>query len=246
MNHNTIKLQAFLAHAGIASRRASEKLITEKRVWVNDKVAHLGQRINPQLDKVTFNDLKISKIITITQPEKFRYFIVNKPVGVVSTANDELNRKTVLSLLPPNIKERLYPVGRLDKDSQGLMLLTNDGQLAQKLTHPKYKIPKTYLVTVKGTPTFKALNHLRHGVKLKDGFTKKTTVSIISKEENETVLQITIHEGRNRQVRRMFQRIGYDTVKLERISFGPLNISLLSNKTYLELDKVIVDQLKNI
>ncbi|MBP7740717.1 rRNA pseudouridine synthase, partial [Candidatus Woesebacteria bacterium] len=195
MNDQTIKLQSFMSHAGIASRRASEKLIEDKKVLVNNQTAHIGQRIDPTRDTVVVSGKAIEK------PEKFRYFLVNKPVGYVSTTSDELKRRTVLKLLPQNIKERLYPVGRLDIESEGLLLLTNDGTLAQKLTHPSHKVRKTYHVIVRGTPTFKALNHLRNGVKLKDGFTKKAEVEVLLKDDGQTTLEITIKEGRNRQIR---------------------------------------------
>ncbi|PIQ81209.1 MAG: pseudouridine synthase, partial [Candidatus Pacebacteria bacterium CG11_big_fil_rev_8_21_14_0_20_34_55] len=185
MNDKSIKLQAFMSRAGIASRRASEKLIEDKKVFVNDRPAHIGQRIDASKDVVVVNGR------TIASQEKFRYFLLNKPVGYVSTTSDELKRKTVLNLIPKEIKERLYPVGRLDVESEGLLLLTNDGELAQKLTHPSYKVKKTYHVVVKGTPTFKALNHLRNGVKLKDGFTKRAQVDVILKDEGETTLEIT-------------------------------------------------------
>jgi 23S rRNA pseudouridine2605 synthase len=240
MNNNTIKLQAFMAHAGVASRRASEKLIEDKRVFVNEKPAHIGQRINPNQDTVKVNGK------TLDKPEKFRYFLVNKPVGYVSTTSDEMGRKNVLDLLPNDINERLYPVGRLDIESEGLLLLTNDGALAQKLTHPKYKIKKTYHVTVKGTPTFKAINHLRNGVKLKDGFTKKAGVLVILKEDGETTLEITIFEGRNRQIRRMLERVGYDTIRLVRVVMGSLDLDMTEGQTVMELNDEQIEDLQNI
>lgn len=240
MNDNTIKLQAFMAHSGVASRRASEKLIEEKKVVVNGEAAHIGQRIDPSKDKVEVEGKLLS------EPEEFRYFLVYKPVGYVSTTSDEMGRKNVLELLPKNIEERLYPVGRLDIESEGLLLLTNDGALAQKLTHPKFKVEKTYQVVVKGTPTFKAINHLRNGVKLKDGFTKKARVEVLLKEEGQTTLEITISEGRNRQVRRMFERVGYDVIQLIRVAMGPLDLEMLDDKKIIELDETPITQLKNI
>ena len=229
-----------MAHAGVASRRASEKLIEEKKVLVNDKFAHIGQRINPKKDTV-----KIGEEI-IGAPEKFRYFLVNKPVGYVSTTSDEMGRKNVLDLLPKDVKERLYPVGRLDIESEGLLLLTNDGALAQKLTHPRYKIKKTYQVVVNGTPTYKAVNHLRNGVKLKDGFTKRADVEVLVKEERETTLEITISEGRNRQVRRMFERVGYDITQLVRVSMGSLDLDMMEGKTVLELNEEQIEKLRQL
>ncbi len=240
MNDISLKLQVFMSHAGIASRRASERLIEEGKVLVNNRPAHIGQRINPDKDIVVVNGK------TINEPEKFRYFLINKPVGYVSTTSDELNRKTVLKLIPPEVNERLYPVGRLDIESEGLLLLTNDGTLAQKLTHPSHKVKKTYHVVVKGTPTFKAINHLRNGVKLKDGFTKKAGVIVLLKEDGETTLEITIFEGRNRQIRRMLERVGYDTVQLTRVIMGPLDLDMLEGKTVIELNQKQIDELKRI
>ncbi|OIO44787.1 MAG: pseudouridine synthase [Candidatus Pacebacteria bacterium CG_4_10_14_3_um_filter_34_15] len=240
MNDKSIKLQAFMSRAGIASRRASEKLIEDKKVFVNDRPAHIGQRIDASKDVVVVNGR------TIASQEKFRYFLLNKPVGYVSTTSDELKRKTVLNLIPKEIKERLYPVGRLDVESEGLLLLTNDGELAQKLTHPSYKVKKTYHVVVKGTPTFKALNHLRNGVKLKDGFTKRAQVDVILKDEGETTLEITISEGRNRQIRRMLERVGYDTIRLVRIAMGPLDLEMIEDGNFAELNDTQIVELKNI
>lgn len=240
MNDKSIKLQAFMSRAGIASRRASEKLIEDKRVFVNDKPAHIGQRVDASKDVVVVNGR------TIKNQEAFRYFLLNKPVGYVSTTSDELNRKTVLNLIPQDIKERLYPVGRLDVESEGLLLLTNDGELAQKLTHPSHKVKKTYHVVVKGTPTFKALNHLRNGVKLKDGFTKRAQVDVILKDEGETTLEITISEGRNRQIRRMLERVGYDTIRLVRVSMGPLDLEMIEDGNFVELTETQIAELKNI
>jgi len=229
-----------MSRAGIASRRASEKLIEDKKVFVNDRPAHIGQRIDASKDVVVVNGR------TIASQEKFRYFLLNKPVGYVSTTSDELKRKTVLNLIPKEIKERLYPVGRLDVESEGLLLLTNDGELAQKLTHPSYKVKKTYHVVVKGTPTFKALNHLRNGVKLKDGFTKRAQVDVILKDEGETTLEITISEGRNRQIRRMLERVGYDTIRLVRIAMGPLDLEMIGDGNFAELTDTQIVELKNI
>ncbi len=232
----SIKLQAFLAHAGVASRRKSEELIAAGKVTVNGIVAQIGARINPQKDHIALEGKVLSG------SEKKRYFLVNKPVGYVSTTADEHNRKTVINLLPA-IEEHLYPVGRLDLESEGLMLLTNDGELAQKLTHPKFEIPKTYEVLVSGTPTKAALDHLRSGVKLADGFTKPADVTRLGTSGNDTWLEITITEGRNRQVRRMTERIGYETLKLVRTQMGPFDIGQLDEKPYLELSSEEVREL---
>ena len=235
-NKKTIKLQLFLARAGIASRRKSEVLIDSGIVTVNGRKATIGQRVDPNLDTVFIDGKEIPK------PQPHRYFLVNKPVGYISTTSDEKGRRTVLQLVP-DVSERLYPVGRLDQESEGLLLLTNDGELAQKLTHPRYEIPKTYEVLVAGTPTWKALEHLRRGVKLKDGFTKPADVEILTKEDHGTWLEITIEEGRNRQIRRMTERVGYDTKQLIRTKMGPFNLSDLGEKPCIEISKEKIREL---
>ena len=217
-----------MAQAGIASRRKSEVLIESGAVTVNGKTASIGQRVHPDTDIIAVEGTVLS------QPQQHRYFLINKPVGYISTTADEKGRKTVLDVLPKQT-ERVYPVGRLDQESEGLMLLTNNGALAHRLTHPKFEIPKTYEVLVAGNPSWKALEHLRNGVKLKDGYTNPAEVSVISKEENTTWLEITITEGRNRQVRRMTERVGYETTELIRTKMGPFDIGDLEGKPYKEL-----------
>lgn len=231
MNNNTVKLQAYMSQLGIASRRKSEELIQNGLVKVNDEIAHIGQRINPEKDKIEYNGN------VYNQKETKRYFLVDKPVGYVSTTSDELGRKNVLELLPKDLNEHLYPVGRLDIDSEGLLLLTNDGLLAQKLTHPKYEIEKTYHVFTKRNPSFNAVMHLRKGVKLKDGYTQPAKVERLSKDESGAWTEITIKEGRNRQIRRMMERVGYPVEKLVRMSMGPLHIDMLEGEQVIELSK---------
>lgn len=238
MNDNTVKLQAFLSQAGVASRRASEKLISEGKVLVNGTVAHIGQRIDPNNDTVICNGT------TITSNEKKRYFLVDKPIGYVSTTNDEMGRKNVTQLLPNDVKERLYPVGRLDIDSEGLLLLTNDGELSHLLTHPKYEVEKTYHVFTKRNPSFNAIMHLRKGVKLKEGYTNPATVERLSNDDNGAWTEITINEGRNHQVRRMMERVGYPVEKLVRISMGPFHIDMLEGEKVIELTENQVNELK--
>jgi pseudouridine synthase len=230
---NSIKLQAFIAQHGLASRRKAEALIDQGVVTVNGVVAHIGQRINPYQDKVNVG----GKTLPTDQKTDLVYFLVNKPVGYVSTTHDEHGRRTVLDLLPKGIttKYRLFPVGRLDIESQGLILLTNDGELTQQLTHPSFRHKKTYHVQVAGIPSDKALEHLQRGVKLKEGYTKPDHLEILEHDHQSTWLEITIHEGRNHQVRRMMERIGYPVIKLVRIRMGPLNLEMVENGRYIEL-----------
>lgn len=235
-NQKTIKLQLFLARAGVASRRKSETLIESGIVLVNGKKATIGLRIDPTKDVVKVKDTLIAA------PQMHRYFLINKPVGYISTTSDESHRKTVLDIIP-KLTERVYPVGRLDQESEGLMLLTNNGELAYKLTHPKFEIPKTYEVLIEGRPTGKALNHLRRGVKLKDGFTKPAEVSVLSHDGPNTLLEITIKEGRNRQIRRMTERVGYETIELIRTKLGPFDLGDLDEERYIELPEEAITQL---
>lgn len=234
---SSIKLQVALAHQGIASRRKAEELIAAGHVAVNGVTAHIGQRITPGKDNIEVRGQSLS-----TQEARARYFLVNKPKGLISTTSDELNRETVLTLIP-NISERLYPVGRLDKDSEGLLLLTNDGDLAYMLTHPKHEIKKTYRVRVDLEPTILALDHLRRGVKLDLGYTKPADVEITSSDAQGTWLEIVIHEGKQHQVRRMMRRVGYEVERLIRVSMGPLNLKMLHGKRYRELSTQEIEHL---
>lgn len=233
-----IKLQAALAHAGIASRRQAEVLIERGLVKVNGRRAVIGQRVIPGKDRIEYKGRKI------TTAEPLAYVLLNKPLDVVSTTKDELGRRTVLSLLPPSLRKvRLYPVGRLDHDSQGLMLLTNDGELAHRLTHPSFEVPKMYYVKLDRPPTDKAVEHLRRGVKLTDGFTQPAEVELLP-ERGTAWLSIVIHEGRNRQVRRMMERVGYQVVELTRVTFGILSLKQLGHQQYQQLTPNMVKELR--
>lgn len=228
MEDSSIKLHHYLASAGVASRRKSEELIRLKQVTVNGRIAHIGQRVIPGEDAVKY---KGKSIVFATN---FSYILVNKPEGVVTTISDELGRPTILSLVP-DLHTRLYPVGRLDVDSKGLVLLTNDGELANVMTHPKFGIEKTYLVTTAGIPSIPAIRHLERGVRLKEGYTNPATVQLLKKSETSAKLSITIDQGWNRQVRRMFERVGYEIVALERVQFGPFTLKQLDGAVWKEI-----------
>lgn len=224
----TQKIHAYLAEQGVASRRKAEVLVGEGLVKVNGQTAHIGQRISPGKDEVTIDGRPVGRVV------HKRYFLVYKPVGYISTTHDELQRRNVLNLIP-EVEERLYPVGRLDKDSEGLMLLTNDGNLAYTLTHPKYELQKTYEVTVQGKPSQAALRHLQRGVQLKEGFVTPDEVMVIESTDTNTILHITIHQGLNKQVRRMFERVGYDVIKLVRIRLNTWTLDDLNGRPFVEI-----------
>ncbi|CAG7641586.1 pseudouridine synthase [Paenibacillus allorhizosphaerae] len=214
------RLQKVLAEAGIASRRKCEELITAGRVEVNDRVVTvLGVKVDPAQDLIKVDGRPIRR-------ESKVYVLFNKPKGVITSAQDPEGRKTVTDFFKI-LKERIYPIGRLDYDTEGLLLLTNDGEFAHLLTHPKHHVPRTYLATVKGVPHGTALDKLKSGIKLEDGMTAPAEVDYhdIDPQKNETVVKITIFEGRNRQVRRMFDAIHHPVIKLKRVQFGPLQLS---------------------
>lgn len=225
------RLQKIISQAGIASRRAAEKLIVEGRVKVDGKViTELGTKIEGSAHEIAVDGTVISR------EEKRVYYILNKPKGYLSTAKDERGRKTVLDLLP-GIKERVYPVGRLDNNTEGLLLLTNDGALMNSLLHPKYEIYKTYVAHVSGQPVEEALDKLRAGIMLEDGPTAPAKVYVTGMDpmRDLTEIEVTIHEGRNRQVRRMFEAIKHDVKALKRVEFAGLTLSGLRRGQYREL-----------
>jgi 23S rRNA pseudouridine2605 synthase len=209
------RLQKVLAKAGVGSRRACEEMIAGGRVLVNGEPALLGRRIHPSTDVVTVDGVRVAV------GEDLVYYLLNKPAGVVSTADDPQGRPTVTSLVPSEV--RLYPVGRLDTDSEGLILLTNDGDLAYRLSHPRFGVEKEYVVQVDGIPKAGAIRRLREGVALEDGITAPAKVSAVGPG----TLRITIHEGRKRQVRRMGEAVGHPVRRLVRTRIGPLRIGAL-------------------
>lgn len=204
------RLQKVLARAGFGSRRACEVLIEAGRVKVNGERATLGRRVDVETDRVEVDDVPVG-----VRPGLV-YYLLNKPNGVVTTADDPQGRPTVVELVPD--EPRVFPVGRLDVDTEGLLLLTNDGELTHRLTHPSFGVEKEYLVHVEGDPSARAIRRLREGVELDDGITAPARAS----RSGPGVLKITIHEGRNRQVRRMCDAIGHPVRRLVRVRIGPL------------------------
>lgn len=215
---DSIKLQKYFSDCGILSRRAAEEEIKQGKVTVNGEVAFLGMRISPDVDVVIYKGARV-----LAQSEEKLYILLNKPRGIVTTLSDEKGRPTVLSLIS-GLGVRVYPVGRLDIDSDGLLLLTNDGALTNKLTHPRHKIPKIYNVTVKGEVTEGALTLLSSPLVI-DGYKiQPVKVEIIKKEPSQTILKMTLYEGRNRQIRKMCALADLKITRLTRVALG--NIAL--------------------
>jgi 23S rRNA pseudouridine2605 synthase len=218
-----MRLQKLIAGTGIASRRKAETLITAGRVTVNGKVVtELGTKVDPERDHVKLDGKHLSSV----QP--FVYLMLNKPKNVMSTLDDPGGRTTVKDYLR-GVSVRVFPVGRLDFDSEGLMLLTNNGDLAQALLHPRYHVPKTYLIKVKGVLTDEEIRQLEQGVRLEDGMTSPAQVKKIKKAEANSWLEITIREGRKHQVKRMLESVGHPVIKLMRVRMGPLSLGNLES-----------------
>ena len=234
-----MRLQKFLAKAGIASRRTSEKLILNGKVKVNGNViTQLGTKVDPEQDIVTVNS-KVAKI-----ENRKVYIALYKPKGYITTLADPQGRKKVSDLIK-NVKERVYPVGRLDYDTEGLLLLTNDGDFAYTLTHPKHKIKKVYLAKVQGIPSENDLEKLKTGILLSDGITAPAEAFILKTCDHNAIVKITIYEGRNRQVRRMMEAINHPVLHLKRIKIGNLDISNLKVGQYRFLSKREVENFLN-
>jgi pseudouridine synthase len=235
-----VRLQKFLAMAGIASRRACETLILDGRVQVNGKIVkELGIKVDPDVDEVRV-DGEICRI-----KMKPVYIIMNKPKGVLTTVKDPFGRPTIIDLLA-GVKERVFPVGRLDKDTEGLLIITNDGELSYKLTHPKHQIDKTYIAKVMGVPDEKDIRRLRKGIFLEDGKTAPAKVRILKKGKNFAVLEIIIHEGRKRQVRRMCEAIGHPVLSLRRTRIGNLTLRGLAPGGWRYMTEEEVNYLKSL
>jgi 23S rRNA pseudouridine2605 synthase len=226
MTNMQVRLQKAIAESGLASRRKAEALIAAGRVTVNGKViTELGTKVDPARDHVKVD----GKHLGAAQP--FVYLILNKPKNVMSTLDDPGGRTTVKDYLR-GVSVRVFPVGRLDFDSEGLMLLTNHGELAQALLHPRYHVPKTYLIKVKGVLTDEEIRKLEQGVKLEDGMTSPGHVKKVRKAEQNSWLELTIREGRKHQVKRMLEAVGHPVIKLVRVRMGPLSLDNLEPGEY--------------
>lgn len=231
------RLQKFIATCGVASRRKAEEMILNGQVKVNGIIVNtLGVKVNPDIDIVTVKNKVIKKV------EKKIYIKLYKPIGYITTVKDQFGRKTVLDLI--NIKEKIYPIGRLDYDTSGLLLLTNDGDLANKLMHPKYQIYKTYVADIDGIISKDSINKLRAGVRIEDYKTSPAIVKILKYEGSSTQVEISIYEGKNRQVRKMFDSLGHRVKYLKRISFGKINLGNLNPGQWCYLNNKEINFLK--
>lgn len=231
-----IRLNKHLAFLGIGSRRGVNEFIKQGRVKVNNSIAQLNHRIDPARDVIFVDEQRIESQV------KLIYIILNKPKGVISTTQDELGRVTVTDLV--NIKERLYPVGRLEENTTGLVILTNDGDLTLKLTHPRFSIDKTYHLTIQGEVSENQIEKLEQGVKLKEGISRVEKVKILKFNQNRTLLEIVIHQGWNHQIKRMCAVLGLNLISLKRIAIGDLSLADLKEGEYRNLTKEEIGQLK--
>lgn len=231
-----------MAECGIASRRNSEQLVLDRRVKINNKIiVNLATEVDPEKDFVTVDEKKVESI------KKHIYLMLNKPKGYVCTTSDEHDRKTVMELLKGRFPDkRIFPIGRLDYDTEGLLLLTTDGDLSNRITHPRNEITKTYVARVEGEVAEFELNKIREGVDLDGEKTKKCRARILEVENRESRIEIVISEGRNRQVRRMFESINRHVVFLKRVAIGELRLGGLFRGNYRELKPDEVEYLKNM
>ena len=231
------RLQKIISQAGLASRRAAETMILEGRVEVNGAVVReLGGKFDPAQVEIKVD----GKVIRTA--EAHVYYLLNKPKGYVSTASDERGRRTVLDLLP-EVKERIYPIGRLDMNTEGLLLLTNDGELMNGLLHPRYEVQKTYVARIAGSLSEDEIKALQEGVQLEDGVTAPARVRVLDERPGRARVEITIHEGRNRQVRRMFKAVGHEVLALKRTVFAGLTLEGVKRGKYRPLTEAEIGML---
>jgi 23S rRNA pseudouridine2605 synthase len=230
-----VRLAKYLAHSGVASRRASEQLVFAGRVTVGDEIVR-----DPARDVDGSVPVAVDGEVVWVSDGQLAVYAIHKPRGVVSTAHDPQGRPTIVELVPTS--RRLYPVGRLDVDTTGLILLTDDGALAHRLTHPSFEVPRTYRAKVRHPPVREgALRALREGIKLEDGTTAPARAKRLATDR----VELTIHEGRKRQVRRMLEAVGHPVVALERVRFGPLRLGTLQEGRYRRLTAAEVEHLRN-
>ncbi|MBI4536159.1 MAG: rRNA pseudouridine synthase [Ignavibacteriae bacterium] len=233
-----IRINRYLSMCGAASRRKADQLIQEGKVEVNGKVmTDLGTKIDPRRDKVFLAGKQVARV------HEYVYLVMNKPRDAITTLSDERGRTTVMSLM--HSKQRVYPIGRLDRNTTGILLFTNDGDFANRLMHPTHEIPKSYRVTTDNPVSREHLDRLRRGIRLEDGMTSPAYVEVLPGGKGREV-GITIHEGRNRQVRRMFEELGYDVKKLDRVAYGPVSKEGLARGATRSLTRTEIRTLKEL
>lgn len=235
-----MRINKYIALCGVASRRAAEKLILDQRIKVNNKVVKdLATDINESNDTVTLDDKKIEPV------KKYIYVMLNKPKGCVATVKDDRGRKTIMDYIG-NLKDnRVFPIGRLDYNTEGLLLITNDGELSNKLTHPSNDIPKTYIARIEGSPIAENdLATLRKGIVLDGMKLHKSKIKLLEEKNNICRYEVTIYEGRNRQIHRMFEAIGKEVIFLKRVAIGDLRLGGLARGTHRYLKEAEIDYLK--
>ena len=228
-----IRIQKIIADSGFCSRRKAEELIRENRVKVNGHPALLGQKLDPQKDVILVDGERLHP----QEKKQQLYLMMNKPRGYLTAMSDDRGRRCVTELLPPDLPVRVYPVGRLDLTSEGLLLFTSDGDFANDLMHPSRQVAKTYRVTVRPDITDEQAAQLSAGVYLDGRLTAPANVLVKTKEPGRVVLEISIHEGRNRQIRRMCEEVGLEVARLKRVAIGPLRLGMLKPGTVRELTK---------
>ena len=236
-DNSLVRLQKYLASCGIASRRKSEELIAGGRVRVNGKVAQIGDKINPRKDDVVVSGKKIVK------SKNHVYILLHKPRGFITTMSDEMGRKCVAQLVS-DVKERVFPVGRLDRDSEGMLIMTNDGEFANAMTHPTRHVPKRYRVTVRPDITDEQITSLTTGMMIDGRMTAPADVKVVTKEEGRVVLEIVLYEGRNRQIRKMCEQLGLEVARLKRTAIGSIKLGMLPQGKYRFLTDDEVHKLK--
>ena len=236
MADDKIRLQKYLAECGVASRRKSEELIAAGKVKVNGVTAVIGDKVSPKHDKVTVSGKKV------VSAKKNVYIMLNKPRGFITTMNDEHDRKCVAELVK-DINTRVYPVGRLDRESEGLLIMTNDGEFTNALTHPSKHVSKTYRVTIRPTITKEQATEFRNGIEIDGRMTAPADLRVLETQENRTVVEVTIYEGRNRQIRKMFEALGIEVARLKRTKVGNLKLGMLKQGAYRHLTEDEVSSL---
>ncbi len=239
MKIESLRVQKYISECGAASRRKAEELIIQRKVTINGRYAAIGDRVNPKTDIVTVNGIKI------VNRNSLRYIMLHKPRGFVTTMSDELGRRCVAQLIT-DIPERVYPIGRLDKDSEGLLLLTNDGEFHNAISHPKTQISKTYRVTVRPHVTEDQMTAMAVSLDTGTAGTASNSIKILRQEQDKSVLEIILHEGKNRQIRKLCEDVNLEVARLKRIAEGSVKLGMLQQGKWRDLKKEELDSLLNM